>query len=118
MSAAVPGHLLLNLSAEATKQKPWFLTCRRLFPSHKSTSGRQVLKILLKQCRETTSADAFGSGYDMIFVSAVIHINSPEENKLLISKCSGALNPQGQLVILDHFMNETGQNPWWEQFLP
>ena len=55
--------------------------------------------------------DAFGSGYDMIFVSAVIHINSPEENKLLIRKCYEALNPQGQLVILDHFMNDDRTKP-------
>jgi SAM-dependent methyltransferase len=55
--------------------------------------------------------DAFGSGYDMIFVSAVIHINSPEENKLLINKCSEALNPQGQLIILDHFMNDDRTEP-------
>ena len=55
--------------------------------------------------------DDFGSGYDLIFVSAVIHINSPEENKLLIGKCSEALNPQGQLVILDHFMNDERTEP-------
>jgi SAM-dependent methyltransferase len=55
--------------------------------------------------------DDFGSGYDLVFVSAVIHINSPEENKLLINKCSEALNPQGQLVILDHFMNDDRTEP-------
>jgi SAM-dependent methyltransferase len=55
--------------------------------------------------------DDFGSGYDLVFVSAVIHINLPEENKLLINKCSEALNPQGQLVILDHFMNDDRTEP-------
>jgi len=43
--------------------------------------------------------------------TAVIHINSPEENKLLIRKCYEVLNPQGQLVILDHFMNDDRTEP-------
>ena len=50
--------------------------------------------------------DEFGSGYDLILLSAVIHINSPEENKILMNKCAEALNPEGQIVILDHVMNE------------
>jgi SAM-dependent methyltransferase len=56
-------------------------------------------------------SDDFGSGYDLIFVSAVIHINSQEENELLIKKCSDALNSQGQLVILDHFMSDDRTEP-------
>jgi hypothetical protein len=55
--------------------------------------------------------DGFGGKYDLIFVSAVIHINSPEENLLLIKKCAEALNPSGQLVILDHIMNEDRTEP-------
>jgi SAM-dependent methyltransferase len=55
--------------------------------------------------------DEFGSGYDLIFVSAVIHINSPEENEKLIRKCASALNPHGQLVILDHLMNDDRTEP-------
>ena len=56
--------------------------------------------------------DPLGSGYDLIFVSAVIHINSPEENVLLIKKCYDALNPGGILVILDHFMNDDRTEPF------
>jgi SAM-dependent methyltransferase len=55
--------------------------------------------------------DEFGSGYDLIFVSAVIHINSPEENEKLVRKCADALNPDGQLVILDHLMNDDRTEP-------
>ncbi len=50
--------------------------------------------------------DKFGHNFDLILLSAVIHINSPEENKDLINKCTEALNPDGQLVILDHVMTE------------
>jgi SAM-dependent methyltransferase len=56
-------------------------------------------------------ADDLGSGYDLVYVSAVIHINSPEENILLIKKCSEALNPGGRLVILDHFMSDDRTEP-------
>ncbi|MBC8436150.1 MAG: hypothetical protein H8D88_01150, partial [Bacteroidetes bacterium] len=55
--------------------------------------------------------DNFSSGYDLIFMSAIIHINSPEENRLLIRKGAEALNPGGQLVILDHIMNEDRTEP-------
>ena len=56
--------------------------------------------------------DDFGSGYDLIFVSAVIHINSPEENAKLIHKCFQSLKPGGQLIILDHIMNEDRTEPF------
>jgi 3-hydroxy-5-methyl-1-naphthoate 3-O-methyltransferase len=55
--------------------------------------------------------DGFGERYDLILVSAVIHINSPEENELLIRKCAGALVPGGQIVILDHIMNDDRTEP-------
>ncbi len=55
--------------------------------------------------------DKFGYDYDLVFVSAVLHINSPEENMLLINKCAEALNPGGQLVILDHIMTDDRTGP-------
>ena len=55
--------------------------------------------------------DKFGYDFDLVFVSAVIHINSPDENRLLINKCTEALNPGGQLVVLDHIMNEDRTDP-------
>jgi SAM-dependent methyltransferase len=55
--------------------------------------------------------DKFGYDYDLVFVSAIIHINSPEENVLLVNKCAEALNPGGQLVIADHIMNDDRTGP-------
>jgi 2-polyprenyl-3-methyl-5-hydroxy-6-metoxy-1,4-benzoquinol methylase len=55
--------------------------------------------------------DKFGYDYDLVFVSAVLHINSPEENMFLVNKCAEALNPGGQLVILDHIMTEDRTGP-------
>ena len=55
--------------------------------------------------------DEFGGKYDLVLVSAVVHINSQEENQLLVSKCSKALNSGGQLVIMDHIMSEDRTEP-------
>ena len=55
--------------------------------------------------------DTLGAGYDLVFMSAIIHINSPEENALLIRKGADALIPGGQLVIVDHMMNDDRTEP-------
>ncbi len=48
----------------------------------------------------------FGTNYDLIFLSAVMHINSPEQNRKLMIKCAEALNNKGQIVIRDYVMDE------------
>ncbi|NJD22360.1 MAG: acetylserotonin O-methyltransferase [Melioribacter sp.] len=55
--------------------------------------------------------DNFGNGYDLILLSAIVHINSFEENKLLIKKCFDSLNDKGQIVIKDWIMNEERTEP-------
>lgn len=55
--------------------------------------------------------DNFGNQYDLIFLSAIVHINSYEENKLLIKKCYDSLNENGQIVIKDWIMDEDRIKP-------
>ena len=55
--------------------------------------------------------DNFGGGYDLIFLSAIVHINSFDENNLLIKKCYDSLNTGGQIVIKDWVMNEDRTEP-------
>jgi len=55
--------------------------------------------------------DDFGKDYDLVLMSAIIHINNPEENTLLIRKGAEALAEGGQLVIIDHVMNESRTEP-------
>ena len=55
--------------------------------------------------------DDFPVAYDLIFISAVIHINSPEENNAIIGKCFKSLNPGGLIIIQDHIMNEGRTTP-------
>ncbi|MCB2203727.1 methyltransferase [bacterium] len=55
--------------------------------------------------------DDIGSDYDLVFLSAIVHSNTPEENALLVKKCATALNPGGQLVIQDFIMEEDRVRP-------
>ena len=56
-------------------------------------------------------SDDLGGGYDLVFISAVAHINSPEENRKLIRKSFEALNEEGQIVISDFIMNDERTEP-------
>ena len=53
----------------------------------------------------------FSGSYDLILLSAIVHINSDEENRHLVQKCTDSLNPGGRLVIMDHIMNEDRTEP-------
>jgi cyclopropane fatty-acyl-phospholipid synthase-like methyltransferase len=47
----------------------------------------------------------FTEKYDLIFLSAIVHINSSEENSSLVMRCADVLNPGGCIVIQDHVMD-------------
>ncbi len=55
--------------------------------------------------------DDFGTGYDLVLMSSIIHINSASENKLLIRKGFRALNPGGRLVVRDHILDDAKTSP-------
>lgn len=55
--------------------------------------------------------DHIGSGYDLILMSQIIHMNSPEENAELVKKCAGALNPGGVIAVHDFPLDETRTQP-------
>ncbi len=55
--------------------------------------------------------DDFETGYDLIFLSAIVHINSYEQNKTLIKKCVDACNTKGQIIIKDFIMNDDRTAP-------
>lgn len=55
--------------------------------------------------------DNLGKGYDLVFLSAIIHSNSGKENRLLLKKCARALNAHGQLIVLDFIMDENRLEP-------
>ncbi len=45
--------------------------------------------------------DELGSGYDAVLLFNIIHGNSPEQNIELFRKAAQALNPGGQLIVLE-----------------
>lgn len=55
--------------------------------------------------------DELPTGFDLIFLSAVIHSNSPAENKALIGKCARAVNPGGSVAVVDFIMDDERVSP-------
>lgn len=45
-----------------------------------------------------------GQGYDLVFVSAICHMLSPEENSDLVRRCHAALASGGRIVIQDFIL--------------
>ncbi|MFC1500475.1 methyltransferase [Candidatus Zixiibacteriota bacterium] len=55
--------------------------------------------------------DDLGSGYDLIFLSAIVHSLSPDECRTLFRKCADALQPGGRVVVQDWVMSEDRTEP-------
>ncbi len=62
-------------------------------------------------CPGDYNSDDLPTGYDLVFLSAIIHANSFEDNEALIKKCAHALNSGGQLVIQDFIMDNDRTGP-------
>jgi SAM-dependent methyltransferase len=56
---------------------------------------------------------ALPSGVDLVWISAVAHQNSREENRELISKAHAALRPGGHLMMRDIVMNDAHTEPFF-----
>ena len=57
------------------------------------------------------TTDELPVGFDMVFLSAVIHSNSLAVNTELIRKCFGSLNKNGKILIQDWVMNDERTQP-------
>ena len=57
------------------------------------------------------TTDDLPKGFDMVFLSAIIHSNSLETNQMLVKKCYDALNNNGRIVIQDWIMNNDRTQP-------
>ncbi|MBN2399522.1 MAG: methyltransferase domain-containing protein [Candidatus Aminicenantes bacterium] len=55
--------------------------------------------------------DDWGKGYDLVLLSAIVHMNSAEENRRLIARAAESLNPGGQLIIQDFIMASERTRP-------
>jgi (2Fe-2S) ferredoxin/SAM-dependent methyltransferase len=55
--------------------------------------------------------ETYGSGYDLVFISAICHMNSPEENRAMLATAYSALAAGGRVVIQDFILNADKTGP-------
>ncbi|MBW2181859.1 MAG: methyltransferase domain-containing protein, partial [Deltaproteobacteria bacterium] len=55
--------------------------------------------------------DPFGTSYDLVWISAICHMFSPDENLKLFKKVYEALNPGGRIIVQDFILNEDKTSP-------
>lgn len=56
-------------------------------------------------------SDDYGTGYDLVFISAICHMNSPVQNRDMLEKAFHALAPSGRAVIQDFILNPDKTGP-------
>ena len=83
-----------------------------VIPLTKSYVEREGLSSRFSFIEGNYLSDDFGKGYDLILLSAIIHINNYDQNKKLIHKCANSLNNNGQVIISDFIMNEDRVTPY------
>ncbi len=59
------------------------------------------------------SREALPRGFDTVFVSNVLHAHGVDDNRSLLRKLHGCLNPRGQLILRDVFMSRDRTAPEW-----
>ena len=57
------------------------------------------------------TTDNLPKGFDLVFMSAIIHSNPLEINRDLIKKCFDSLNKKGRIIIQDWIMNNDRTQP-------
>ncbi|RJR19708.1 MAG: methyltransferase domain-containing protein [Nitrospiraceae bacterium] len=55
--------------------------------------------------------DDIGTGYDLIFVSQILHAYSDKDNMSLLRKCRKALNSSGRVVVQEFLIDESRTKP-------
>jgi ubiquinone/menaquinone biosynthesis C-methylase UbiE len=53
----------------------------------------------------------FGSGYDLVYISHIIHQNGGNENLMLAKKAYQSLHEGGEIVLHDFFLDDSGTAP-------
>jgi len=58
-------------------------------------------------------SDDLGRDYDLVFISAICHMLSPEENGDLLRRCFAALAPGGRIAVQDFILEPDKTAPRW-----
>jgi hypothetical protein len=65
----------------------------------------------MRACSGDLLKDNFGQGYDLVLLSSVSHILSPDQNRDLLRRAGAALGPKGRLVIQDFILENDATAP-------
>jgi SAM-dependent methyltransferase len=55
--------------------------------------------------------DAYGSDFDLVFLSAICHMLGPDENRAVLARAFRALAPSGRVVIQDFVLDSDKTHP-------
>jgi SAM-dependent methyltransferase len=98
--------VLINPEIEATVfDLPNVVPITKIFLDKEGFSDR------IKTHAGDYTKDDLPVGFDLVFLSAIIHSNSLEINQNLIEKCFTSLNKNGRIVIQDWIMNHDRTQP-------
>lgn len=106
-----PGTYAMEIARMYPDITAWVFDLPEVIPLTRQYIDREGLTERVFTLSGDFMQDDIGSGYDMIFVSAIIHSYSPEANRGLIRKCVQALGDRGMLVIQDYIMDEERTSP-------
>jgi 2-polyprenyl-3-methyl-5-hydroxy-6-metoxy-1,4-benzoquinol methylase len=56
-------------------------------------------------------SDDIGAGYDLVFISQILHSYSEKDNMSLLRKCRKALNRNGRVVVQEFLIDESRTSP-------
>ncbi len=57
--------------------------------------------------------DPIGKGYDLVFISQILHAYSEEDNLFILKKVKKSLNKGGKVVVQEFFVNPSHTSPLW-----
>jgi ubiquinone/menaquinone biosynthesis C-methylase UbiE len=84
-----------------------------VIPITKSYIKQEALSDVVTTAKGDYLKDPLPRGFDLLFLSAIIHSNSSKDNQKLMKKCAKSLNPHGKIVVLDFIVNEDRTAPPW-----
>jgi predicted O-methyltransferase YrrM len=84
-------------------------------PAVTSIAERHIGAANLQDRIRTRNGDlrsvALGEGYDIVFISAICHMLSPEENRDLLARCFAAAADGGRVVVQDFILDASKTAP-------
>ncbi len=85
----------------------------RIVPMARRVVTRAGLRKRLRVIGVDFMREALPEKFDTVFASNIIHSQGADENRVLLLKIYKCLNPQGQLILRDVFMNRGRVTPHW-----